>query len=220
MSREPEHHSFDPDRDVVLDAHNLRGLAHPLRLKLLGLLREDGPATATSLAARLGESSGATSYHLRQLAEYGFIRESSVPAVGRERWWEAAHESTRFDMDEDADEATQLLGIEYLRAVAGAYALRTERWIDGLETMPAAWRDAGTVSDFRLRLTPEQAARLIAEIEALAQRYKDEVGGTGADGEASVALQFQVLPNLGSPAPSRARLATDGAADNRQHDGR
>lgn len=220
MSREPRTDSFDSDRDVVLDAHNLRGLAHPLRLKLLGLLREDGPATATSLAARLGESSGATSYHLRQLAEYGFIRESAVPAVGRERWWEAAHESTRFDFDEDADESTQLLGIEYLRAVAGAYALRTERWIDSLETMPPAWRDAGTVSDYRLRLTPEQAARLIAEVEALAERYKDEVGGQGGAGEASVAFQFQVLPNLGSPAPSRTAQAAADTVDERRHDGR
>ena len=58
---------FDPQRDVLLDAHNLRGLVHPLRAKILTMLRESGPATATMLAERLGESSAATSYHLRQL---------------------------------------------------------------------------------------------------------------------------------------------------------
>src|SRR5438067_286341 len=64
----------------------VRALAHPLRLKLLDLLRFDGPATATLLARRVGESSGATSYHLRQLARYGYVDE--VPrAGGRERWW-------------------------------------------------------------------------------------------------------------------------------------
>jgi len=32
------------------------------------------------------ESSGATSYHLRQLAHYGYIEEAPTKA-GRERWW-------------------------------------------------------------------------------------------------------------------------------------
>src|SRR5689334_12619211 len=57
------------------DGRSLRALAHPLRLRLLGLLRMDGAATASQLAARTGQSSGATSYHLRQLAAYGFVIE-------------------------------------------------------------------------------------------------------------------------------------------------
>ena len=46
----------------------LRALTHPLRTRLLGALRVDGPATASELGRRFGESSGATSYHLRRLA--------------------------------------------------------------------------------------------------------------------------------------------------------
>src|SRR5918993_3162549 len=83
-------------REVTLDARSLRGLAHPLRIRLLGLLRQDGPSTATLLADRLGLSSAATSYHLRQLAAYGFAVEDEERGVGRERWWRAAHESTRY----------------------------------------------------------------------------------------------------------------------------
>jgi DNA-binding transcriptional ArsR family regulator len=64
----------------------VRALAHPLRLRMLDLLRFDGPSTATLLATRLGESSGATSYHLRTLARYGFVEEE--PRAGHhERWW-------------------------------------------------------------------------------------------------------------------------------------
>lgn len=63
-----------------LDAHSLRGLAHPLRIRLLGDLRLHGPATASQLAERLGESSGATSYHLRQLAAYGFVEDAPSTA--------------------------------------------------------------------------------------------------------------------------------------------
>ncbi|MGW1769551.1 ArsR/SmtB family transcription factor, partial [Streptomyces sp. NPDC002073] len=81
----------------TLDARTLRGLAHPLRIRLLGALRHDGPATASRLAERLGESSGATSYHLRQLASYGFVEDAPEHGKGRERWWRAAHDGTRFD---------------------------------------------------------------------------------------------------------------------------
>ena len=66
---------LDPNIHRV-DARTLRGLAHPLRLRLLNTLREFGPATASGLADRLGESSGATSYHLRQLATYGFVEDA------------------------------------------------------------------------------------------------------------------------------------------------
>jgi DNA-binding transcriptional ArsR family regulator len=62
---------------VRLRAEMLRGIAHPLRVRLLDLLREDGPSTATRLAERTGQSSGATSYHLRQLAAYGFVVEEA-----------------------------------------------------------------------------------------------------------------------------------------------
>lgn len=192
----PRERAFDPSRDVLLDARNLRGLAHPLRLKLLGLLREEGPATATSLAARLGESSGATSYHLRQLAEYGFIRDSGVPSSGRERWWEAAHQYTYFEPVEDADEGSRLLGVEYLRAVARAYGARMESWVDALETMPPAWREVGAISDYRLRLTPVLAARLVDELNDLAERYRDQVSEQAGASAVPVSLQFQVLPVL------------------------
>src|SRR5262249_30003143 len=68
-------------------AAQLRGLAHPLRLQLLHLLRAEGPATATQLARRLGGSSGATSYQLRALHRAGLVEEAEQ-RNGRERWWQ------------------------------------------------------------------------------------------------------------------------------------
>ena len=68
------------------DAQLLRAMTHPLRLRLLGTLIKDGPATASELARRLGESSGATSYHLRILAKYVFIEDDAERNRGRERW--------------------------------------------------------------------------------------------------------------------------------------
>jgi len=87
-----------------LDPVTLRGLAHPLRVRILGVLREHGPANATTLSEMLGQSTGATSYHLRQLASYGFIVEDTGSGKasgrgGRERWWKAAHQGTVLDED-------------------------------------------------------------------------------------------------------------------------
>ncbi len=195
---------FDPGRvDVVSpDPRSLRGLAHPLRLQLLGLLRADGPATASQLAARTGQSSGATSYHLRQLAAYGFVVEDTERGTGKERWWRAAHRGTRFDLPRDVDEESRALGEEYLRVVADANARRVQAAIAGLATVEedlgAGWTDAFTLSDLLLRLTREEALALIADLQSVAARYRADAPETLAAAPADarrVVLQFQVLPS-------------------------
>lgn len=159
---------------VTLDAHNIRGLAHPLRVKMLGLLREHGPATASGLAARTGQSSGATSYHLRQLATYGFIVEAEDLGNERERWWRAAHRTTSMEVTTPADEESQIFAEEYLRGVASGYAERMYLWVDSLAHQPKPWADAGTISDWMMRLTPEQALALTEKLSAFLQQYADE----------------------------------------------
>ena len=66
-------------RDRVLDTGALRALAHPLRVRIYDILSQYGPQTASSLAERLGESTGSTSYHLRALAKHDLIHESQRP---------------------------------------------------------------------------------------------------------------------------------------------
>src|SRR5918912_2106212 len=77
----------------LTDPRAMRAYAHPVRLALIGLLRRHGPLTATQAAARLGESSGTTSFHLRQLAKYGFCEEAGG-GKGREKPWRATAMST------------------------------------------------------------------------------------------------------------------------------
>jgi DNA-binding transcriptional ArsR family regulator len=68
----------EPERpERIVDAASLKALAHPLRVDMFDRLAMLGPATASQLAEALGESSGATSYHLRQLARHGFIEEDT-----------------------------------------------------------------------------------------------------------------------------------------------
>jgi DNA-binding transcriptional ArsR family regulator len=196
------HHAPDPDRAnaIRLDPRNLKGLAHPLRLRLLGLLREDGPATASMLAARLGESSGATSYHLRQLEGFGFITEDAERGTGRDRWWRAAHQNTCFDESSlSQDPESRMLGAEFLRAIVGAGTDRALRWIEALPNIPEPWNRAGTLSDWGLRLTPEQAQELGAELQAVIERYpRHDPERPAPQGTANVSVLVQILPRVSS----------------------
>jgi DNA-binding transcriptional ArsR family regulator len=187
---------FDPQRDVMLDARNLRGLAHPLRARMLGILREEGPATSTMLARRLGESSAATSYHLRRLAEFGFVEDDPERGHGRERWWRSAHRSTYFNSDAAVSQETALLGTEYLRNVVRGAAARMEAWVDALPTVDPAWRDVGTMSDYRLLLTPDQARAFIAQLDEIGLAARADGGGSPDPAARPVSFQFQVLPSL------------------------
>src|SRR5216683_7080410 len=72
----------------LTDPRALRALAHPIRMSLLGLLRTEGPLTATRAGELLGESSASCSFHLRQLAKYGLAEEAGG-GRGRERPWQA-----------------------------------------------------------------------------------------------------------------------------------
>lgn len=170
--------SADPDPDdglslVRLDAAQIRILAHPLRARLLITLRAEGPATATGLAQALGTNTGATSYHLRQLADAGLVIEEVDRGSARQRWWRAAHQlsswqGTDFDDDPDAEAASDWLHRHALRT----HTDLAERWLAGQHAYPVEWRDAASLSDFLLRLTPAQLQQLNEELHAVVRRYR------------------------------------------------
>ncbi|WP_240930217.1 winged helix-turn-helix domain-containing protein [Streptomyces coryli] len=57
----------------ISDLAALKCLAHPRRQLVLQQLTLHGPATSATLARALGLNTGATSYHLRELARHGFV---------------------------------------------------------------------------------------------------------------------------------------------------
>jgi DNA-binding transcriptional ArsR family regulator len=198
MAEDPKRPGYDPSQDVILDARTLRGVAHPMRLRLLGALRHEGPQTATQLAAQLGESSAATSYHLRTLAAHGFVADAPELGRGRERFWRAVHRSTWFDTPE-ADAPERELGEAYLRTVARMYTDNVERSITELADWPQEWVRATSLSDLTMTLTAAEAKQLGQDMMALLMRYRDQTADRAGDGTERVAVttQFQIFPRRG-----------------------
>ncbi|MEU4162004.1 winged helix-turn-helix domain-containing protein [Actinoplanes sp. NPDC026670] len=71
----------------ITDPTAIRALAHPLRLDLLELLATSSPATAAQCGRVLGVSQASCSFHLRQLAKYGFVEDAGPGRDRRERQW-------------------------------------------------------------------------------------------------------------------------------------
>jgi DNA-binding transcriptional ArsR family regulator len=168
-----------------LDARSLRALAHPLRVRLVGALRADGPATATMLAERLGESSGATSYHLRVLAEHGFVVEDTARNRGRERWWMAGHDMTSWRSGDFADDADARAADEWLMGFAARRGMEElDEWMRQRPDAPPAWVAASEASDYLARMTPVELRALLDEVNEVILRHVERVRSDVDDAEA------------------------------------
>ncbi|GAA1913723.1 helix-turn-helix domain-containing protein [Nocardioides hwasunensis] len=176
---------------ITPDIAGLRALSHPVRLRMLTLLRGEGPATATTLAARLDLNTGATSYHLRQLAQHGFIEEDTARGNARDRWWRAAHQSTRTDF---RDEGVVDSDVEaYLTTVAMLYADRMRAAVSEMAFLPQEWRRVGTLSDWERRLTPARADELVARLAGIIDGAED----SDAEDAVPFTLNLNAFPRPG-----------------------
>lgn len=155
-----------------VDAAALRILAHPLRSRLLAELRGTGAATATDLAAALQTNSGATSYHLRRLADVGLIRDTGT-GRGRRRLWEATTQDRGVDVGDpvpgdDADAVLDWLARDYI----AHFATKAQAWLTDRPQWPPEWQEAGGLDDTLVLVTAEQLTALRAELATVLARYR------------------------------------------------
>jgi DNA-binding transcriptional ArsR family regulator len=182
MSDTPTPREILNSQDRALEPAALKALAHPLRIQMFDLLSQYGPQTASSLAEELGESSGATSYHLRTLAKHGLIREVEGRGTARERWWERVPGSVNMVTEESLEtpsgrEAARVVISEFLRRRSA----RTERYFThDVLIEDSSWKEVGVMSTMNLKVTPDQFAEIIAEVmvvlDAAKERYRDQSG--------------------------------------------
>lgn len=170
----------DDQEHVRLDSQAMRVLAHPLRSRLLSALRTDGPATATELAGKLGTNTGATSYHLRKLAEVGLVVEVGEPH-GRRRTWQAAQSSHSWYHSDVVDDPDGKAATDWLRRhYLSEFATHLERWESARGGWPVAWQDAAVVSDSMLEVSAEDLAALTDELLDVIERYRQRAHGDDA----------------------------------------
>ena len=185
------------DGDRVLDGPVLKALAHPLRVQLLDILSQYGPQTASSMGKRVGESSGATSYHLRQLARHGLVREVENRGSGRERWWERPRgaltvSTSTAEQDPAIREAARQVNRHFVQGRAEALAAFAAS--DPAE-LPPEWADAAMLGTLNAQLTAGQLKAFTREMEAILREkleaYRSEPGTPGAR---PVQLHFNAFP--------------------------
>jgi hypothetical protein len=165
------------ERRDLSDPRAMRALAHPLRLELLELLAREGSLTSTRAAELTGESTGSCSFHLRQLAKYGFIEEAEG-GRGRERPWRPAGVDTTWSSLHDDSEgraAAEALSSQLLRRDLDAL----DEYLRRRREYPLEWQDAGLMTTSLMFLTAEEFEALGAQILAVLEPYFDRTADPG-----------------------------------------
>lgn len=169
------------ERSPRLDASALKAYAHPLRLRMIRYLNDHGAATATELAKHLDESTGQTSYHLRQLARHGLVEEDTERGTGRERWWRSRSfqvDATHLREDPGLSQAAAIL----LHGVVQDRAEALDRWIGQAETAPQEWIDVSLHSQSTLVLSPAELAEMNQAVGEVVDRFTAVSRARQADG--------------------------------------
>lgn len=180
---------------LIADVEALKALAHPLRQRVLARLQQHGPATSADLAVEFDVDRGAASYHLRQLARFGFIEEDNERSAGRRRYWQAVPQDLRLPRhpaDTEVAAAALEIGRQWLeRAEQDLHAYLANRERFG-EFAVAAQHSFGATA-----LTPEELAQFGEEYIAFLNRWHREP----APGRRHISVLFHAFP---TPGPTEA----------------
>ncbi|MBC9714774.1 helix-turn-helix transcriptional regulator [Streptomyces sp. TRM66268-LWL] len=156
----------------VTDVRALDAYAHPLRIRLDRALITAQTATATQLAEMVNEPVSLVSYHLRKLAEYGYIEEAPQGRDGRERWWRPAAEV--FDMhwkdfSDDPEGVAAYVGAGHQIVRARMHNLL--QYVGQQANWPHEWASSAFGSGRLLKLTHEELQEMAEEAAAFADRW-------------------------------------------------
>ena len=161
----------------VTEPDVLRAIAHPLRRRLLDVLRVHGPQTASLLAQRLGSAVGNVSHHVRVLETSGLVEVAPELARDRrERWWRLVSTGLTWQDSEFADDpAADAVAQAAARLGLARQIDLTRTWLDSAaqDAQESPWRDAAASTDAWLLLSVEELALLTDELGALLGRFRN-----------------------------------------------
>ena len=156
----------------ITEPVTLRALAHPLRLDLLEVLTITGPATAAACAQRLGASQASCSFHLRQLAKYGYVERAPSAADGRERPWRLTSPVQEWSVAELGSAAQHLD-----RVLIQREADRMLDWVETAQGEPIPWRRAAFAGGATLPLTSDELTGLREQLRAALEPFMGRLEG-------------------------------------------
>lgn len=149
----------------AVDAATLKAFAHPLRMRMYDHLKDHGAATASMLARAMGESTGQTSYHLRQLERHGLVEEETGRGSARERWWAAVGFSFGPDLaaggaDGSAEDGARTAAQAVMHHQLQTRTARLQEWFDRMDDEDPEWVEVSVSNEVTTPLTA-------AEVESL-----------------------------------------------------
>jgi DNA-binding transcriptional ArsR family regulator len=181
-----------PELREIADVRTLRALAHPVRIALIEELTLGGAMTATEAAERIGESPTTCSFHLRQLAKYGFVEEAGG-GKGRSRPWQMTSIGMSFTGNPE-DPETQLASNAVVQIFRERQFNRYRTWLDGQHAFPSAWQKAATDSEYLFYLTADELQKLTDELnQQLLGRYMDRITDPARRPAGSVPVELTLL---------------------------
>ena len=154
-----------PELRNVSDARTLRALAHPVRIALMEALSLGGAMTATEVGEQIGESPTTCSFHLRQLAKYGFVEEAGG-GKGRARPWRMTSHGMEITNAHD-DPETEVAINALVSLIRERQLDRYRIWRETRATYPRRWRDAAEDAELVFHLTAEELKQLSEDLMAL-----------------------------------------------------
>jgi DNA-binding transcriptional ArsR family regulator len=212
---EPERPS---DIREITDARSLRALTHPVRVALIEELVHGGAMTATELGERIGETPTTCSFHLRQLAKYGFVEEAGG-GQGRSRPWRMTGMGWSFSPDGDPN--AELASEAALRLFRERSFARYETWRRTRGVYPPQWRQASEDSEYLFYLTAEELAQLGRELRDVLMRWRQLEGRLenparrppGSLPVETLLFSFPIEPPQSAPPASAPARPADPAAE-------
>jgi DNA-binding transcriptional ArsR family regulator len=172
------------------DPRELTSLAHPVRMAIIELLTISGPLTATELADRLDETPANCSWHLRKLAQHGFVEEAEG-GKGRQRPWQVPGIGFQWDDKHGSASAEERRAAQALSEVTMGRAL--DRLRDAQVRMvdeSDEWRNAQEGSEMIAWLTADELREMNDAITAVLDRHIERLSDPSQRPEGARLCEF------------------------------
>ncbi|WP_327034723.1 metalloregulator ArsR/SmtB family transcription factor [Micromonospora ureilytica] len=159
----------------ITDSRVLAAMSHPLRRRLMDVLKVHGPSTVGLLAERTDQAPANVSHHLKVLAAADLVTEAPELARDRrERWWRLVTPGVRWSSsDFDADPAARVVADAAISLNLDRHVALARAWHAADDAAQATWHDGPFSLNKWLHLTPDELAELSREMVALLDRWAD-----------------------------------------------